>query len=203
MIAHINGKLIQKQPNSLIVDVGGIGYELTVPLSTFYDLGELGSEVVLRVYTYVREDALQLFGFRTEKEKQLFLLLISVSGIGPKLAITVLSGMSAEDLIFALRAENLPKLVAIPGVGKKTAERMIVELKDKAVKFSMIDSEEHWSAGPIVNVGEAMRQDVVSALVNLGYQRATAEKTVNAACKEKPDAGFEAILKDSLRQLAK
>jgi Holliday junction DNA helicase RuvA len=203
LIAHINGKLIQKQPNSLIVDVGGIGYELTVPLSTFYDLGELGSEVVLRVYTYVREDALQLFGFRTEKEKQLFLLLISVSGIGPKLAITVLSGMSAEDLIFALRAENLPKLVAIPGVGKKTAERMIVELKDKAVKFSMIDSEEHWSAGPIVNVGEAMRQDVVSALVNLGYQRATAEKTVNAACKEKPDAGFEAILKDSLRQLAK
>ncbi len=203
MIAHISGKLIQKQPNSLIVDVGGLGYELTVPLSTFYDLGDLGSEVALRVHTYVREDALQLFGFRTEKEKQLFLLLIGVSGIGPKLAITVLSGMSAEDLIFALRAENLPKLVAIPGVGKKTAERMIVELKDKAVKFSMIESEDQWNAGPIVNVGEAMRQDVVSALVNLGYQRAAAEKTVNAACKEKPDAGFEAILKDSLRQLAK
>ena len=131
MIAHISGKLIQKQPNSVIIDVGGVGYELNVPLSTFYDLGETGANVSLRVHTHVREDALQLFGFRTEAEKKLFLLLNSVSGIGPKLAITVLSGLSAEDLIQAIRAGNLTRLTAIPGVGKKTAERMLVELKDK------------------------------------------------------------------------
>ncbi len=119
MIAHITGKLIQKQPNSVIVDVGGVGYELTVPLSTFYDLGDPGAEVSLRAYTYVREDALQLFGFRTEREKRLFLLMIGVSGIGPRLAITALSGMSAEELIHAIRTENLAKLVGVPGVGKK------------------------------------------------------------------------------------
>ena len=138
MIAQISGKLIHKQPNSVIVDVGGVGYELTVPLSTFYDLGEPGADVSLRVHTHVREDALQLFGFRTDREKKLFLLLLTVSGIGPKLAVTVLSGLSVEELVQALRAGNLAKLVAIPGVGKKTAERMLLELKDKAAAKSTL-----------------------------------------------------------------
>ncbi len=201
MIAHITGKLIQKQPNSVIVDVGGVGYELNVPLSTFYDLGELGADVSLRVHTHVREDALQLFGFRTDREKKLFLLLIGVSGIGPKLAITVLSGLSAEELVQALRAGNLTKLVGIPGVGKKTAERMLVELKDKVAAILPPGLEE--PKGIVAQTGDAMREDVISALVNLGYQRSQAEKAVGAAMKENPDANFAAVLKQSLRTLAK
>src|SRR4029079_8021192 len=136
LIAHLTGKLIQKQPNAVIIDVGGVGYELSVPLSTFYDLGETGSEVSLRAYTYVREDALQLYGFRTDRERKLFLLLTSVSGIGPKLAITVLSGLSAEELIEAIRQNNLVRLVAVPGIGKKTAERLIVELRDRVAPLA-------------------------------------------------------------------
>ena len=200
MIAHISGKLIQKQPNSVIVDVGGIGYELNVPLSTFYDLGEVGVSVSLRVHTHVREDALQLYGFRTEAEKKLFLLLNSVSGIGPKLAITVLSGLSAEELIQAIRAGNLAKLVSIPGVGKKTAERMLVELKDKVAAILPPGLED--TAAPVAQTGEAMREDVISALVNLGYQRPQAEKAVNAVLKQTPDAKFETVLKSALRSLA-
>ncbi len=203
MIAHITGKLIQKQPNSVILDVAGVGYELTVPLSTFYDLGDLGSEVSLCAYTYVREDALQLFGFRTEREKRLFLLLIGVSGIGPKLAITALSGMSAEELIRAIRTENLAKLVGVPGVGKKTAERMLVELKDKVAALSSPEMEEQLKAGAIVSVGEAMREDLISALINLGYQKAAAEKAVIGVLKEAPEANFETALRQSLRKLAK
>lgn len=203
MIAHITGKLIQKQPNSVIVDVGGVGYELTVPLSTFYDLGDPGSDVSLRAYTHVREDALQLFGFRTEREKRLFLLLITVSGIGPKLAITALSGLSAEELIQAIRGENLAKLVAIPGVGKKTAERMLVELKDKVGALASPEMEEMLKAGAAASNGEAMRDDLISALVNLGYQKAGAEKAVLGVLKETPGASFEMALKQSLRKLAK
>jgi Holliday junction DNA helicase RuvA len=203
LIAHITGKLIQKQPNSVIVDVGGVGYELTVPLSTFYGLGDPGAEVSLRAYTYVREDALQLFGFRTEREKRLFLLLITVSGIGPKLAVTALSGMSAEELIHAIRTENLAKLVGVPGVGKKTAERMLVELKDKVSALSSPEMEEQLKAGAIISVGDAMREDLISALINLGYQKAAAEKAVSATLKENPDASFEAALKTSLRKMAK
>ncbi|MBL8190363.1 MAG: Holliday junction branch migration protein RuvA [Acidobacteria bacterium] len=202
MIAHISGKLIQKQPNSVIVDVGGVGYELNVPLSTFYDLGEIGANVSLRVHTHVREDALQLFGFRTEAEKKLFLLLNSVSGIGPKLAITVLSGLSAEDLIQAIRAGNLTKLTSIPGVGKKTAERMLVELKDKVAAILPPGLEDSTTA-VIAQTGDAMREDVISALVNLGYVRAQAEKAVGAVLKETPEAGFTDALKQSLRTLAK
>jgi holliday junction DNA helicase RuvA len=203
LIAHITGKLIQKQPNSVIVDVGGVGYELTVPLSTFYDLGDPGADVSLRAYTYVREDALQLFGFRTEREKRLFLLMIGVSGIGPKLAITALSGMSAEELIHAIRTENLAKLVGVPGIGKKTAERMLVELKDKVAQLASPEMEEQLKAGAIIGVGEAMRDDLISALINLGYQKAAAEKAVSAALNENPGAHFEAALKQSLRKLAK
>ncbi len=201
MIAHISGKLIQKQPNSIIVDVGGVGYELNVPLSTFYELGEIGTNVSLRVHTHVREDALQLFGFRTEAEKKLFLLLNSVSGIGPKLAITVLSGLSAEELIQAIRAGNLTKLTGIPGVGKKTAERMLVELKDKVAAILPPGLEDS-TTSVLAHTGDAMREDVISALVNLGYPRAQAEKAVNATLKQTPDARFEAVLKSALRSLA-
>ncbi len=203
MIAHITGKLIQKQPNAVIVDVGGVGYELTVPLSTFYDLGEAGADVSLRVYTYVREDALLLYGFRTEREKKLFLLLISVSGIGPKLAITVLSGLSSEELIQAIRSNDLARLVAVPGVGKKTAERMIVELKDKVAAILPPGLEDHWRAGAVAYAGEAMREDVISALLNLGYPKAVAERAISGVMKETPDANFEATLKLALRKLAK
>ncbi len=201
MIAHISGKLIQKQPNSIIVDVVGVGYELNVPLSTFYELGEIGANVSLRVHTHVREDSLQLFGFRTEAEKKLFLLLNSVSGIGPKLAITVLSGLSAEELIQAIRAGNLTKLTGIPGVGKKTAERMLVELKDKVAAILPPGLEDS-TTSVLAHTGDAMREDVISALVNLGYPRAQAEKAVNAALKQEPDARFETVLKSALRSLA-
>jgi Holliday junction DNA helicase RuvA len=203
MIAHINGKLIQKLPNAVIVDVGGVGYELTVPLSTFYDLGEPGSEVSLRAYTYVREDALQLYGFRTEREKKLFLLLIGVSGIGPKLAITVLSGLSSEELIQAIRSNDLARLVGVPGVGKKTAERMIVELKDKVASILPPGLDVHLQTGVVANAGEAMREDVISALLNLGYPKAVAEKAVLGVMKDTPEANFEATLKLALRKLAK
>jgi Holliday junction DNA helicase RuvA len=203
LIAHISGKLIQKQPNSVIVDVGGVGYELTVPLSTFYDLGDPGAEVSLRAYTYVREDSLQLFGFRTEREKRLFLLMIGVTGIGPKLAITALSGMSAEELIHAIRTENLAKLVGVPGIGKRTAERMLVELKDKVAQLASPEMEAQLKAGAVIGVGEAMRDDLISALINLGYQKAAADKAVSATMNENPNANFEAVLKQSLRKLAK
>lgn len=203
MIAHITGKLIQKQPNSVIVDVGGVGYELTVPLSTFYDLGDPGAEVSLRAYTYVREDALQLFGFRTEREKRLFLLLIGISGIGPKLAITALSGMSADEIIHAIRSGNLAKLVGVPGIGKKTAERMLVELKDKIAQLASPEMEEQLKAGAIIGVGDAMRDDLISALINLGYQKAAVEKAVINVIHEKPQAGFEIALKQALALLAR
>jgi len=202
LIAHITGKLIHKQPNAIIIDVGGVGYELNVPLSTFYDLGDLGADVSLRVHTHVREDVLQLFGFRTEREKKLFLLLVSVSGIGPKLAITILSGLSAEELVQAIRAGNLTKLVGIPGVGKKTAERMLVELKDKVAAILPPGLEEPATAAFAAQSGDAMREDVISALINLGYPKAQAEKAVNAALKQTPEARFEALLKSALRSLA-
>ncbi len=202
MIAHITGKLIHKQPNSIVVDVAGIGYELNVPLSTFYDLGELGADVSLRVHTHVREDVLQLFGFRTDREKKLFLLLLSVSGIGPKLAITILSGLSTEELVQALRAGNLTRLVGIPGVGKKTAERMLVELKDKVAAILPPGLEEIVTTSPVAQAGEAMREDVISALVNLGYPKVQAEKAVNSVLRQTPDAKFETVLKSALRSLA-
>ncbi|MBK6799250.1 MAG: Holliday junction branch migration protein RuvA [Acidobacteria bacterium] len=202
MIALITGKLAQKQPNSVIIDAGGVGYELTVPLSTFYDLGDEGAVVSLRVYTHVREDALQLYGFRTEREKRLFLLLLGVSGIGPKLAITVLSGLSAEELIEALRQSNLARLVGVPGVGKKTAERMIVELKDKAAALTTPEIEDRIRSGIVANAGDAMREDLVSALINLGYQKSMAEKAVGAIIKDNPEANFTTVLKLALRKLA-
>ncbi len=204
MIAHITGKLMQKQPNSVIVDVGGVGYELIVPVSTFYDLGDPGSDVSLRAYTYVREDALQLYGFRTEREKKLFLLLTSISGIGPKLAITILSGMSADELIPAIRTNDLARLVAIPGVGKKTAERLVVELRDKLAPLSTPELEQQFqSAAGAGLTPDALRDDLISGLLNLGWPKPAIEKAVTATLKEMPDAKFEALLKQAMRKLAR
>lgn len=203
MIAHLSGTLIQKQPNSVIIDVGGVGYELTVPLSTFYELPETGNVVQLRAYTYVREDALQLYGFKSEGEKRLFLLLTSVSGIGPRLAITLLSGLSAEDIVQSIRQNNLARLVSVPGVGKKTAERLVVELKDKVTSATVSEAV----AATTHVSGEVkpsdLRDDVVSALVNLGYQRPQAERAVGDALKEEASATFEVALKRALRTLSR
>src|SRR5262245_28859900 len=142
MIAHLSGTLLSKQATAVILNVGGVGYEVNIPLSTFYDLAEPGSEVQLRIYTHVREDALQLYGFRTARERELFLRLISVSGIGPKLGITLLSGMSADEMIASIRTNNLARLTLIPGIGRKTAERLVMELRDKVAALSSPELEE-------------------------------------------------------------
>src|SRR5882672_6032682 len=144
MIAHLSGTLLSKQATSVILDVGGVGYEITIPVSTFYDLEEPGANVQLRIYTHVREDTLQLYGFKTTRERELFMRLISVSGIGPKLGITLLSGMSADEMIASIRTNNLARLTLIPGVGKKTAERLVVELRDKIASLSSPELEEEF-----------------------------------------------------------
>src|ERR687886_2030552 len=147
MIAHLSGTLLAKHATSVIVDVGGVGYEVTIPVTTFYDLGEPNTPVRLRVYTHVREDALQLFGFRTERERELFTLLISVSGIGPKSAVAMLSGMSADEIVTAIRTNNYARLTSIPGVGRKTAERLVIELRDKMAALSSPALAEEFAAG--------------------------------------------------------
>jgi holliday junction DNA helicase RuvA len=207
MIAHLSGTLLSKQATSVILDVGGVGYEITIPVSTFYDLEEPGSNVQLRIYTHVREDALQLYGFKTARERELFLRLISVSGIGPKLGITLLSGMSADEMIASIRTNNLARLTLIPGVGRKTAERLVVELRDKVASLSSAELEEELGAktttGTPVTTEDSMRSDVLSALLNLGYQRNSAEKAVTSALDEGGDISVEVILRRSLRKLAR
>ena len=197
MIAQIHGTLAQKIPGEIIVDVGGVGYQIFIPLNVFYQLPEINAPVSLQIHTHVREDALQLFGFRDFPEKQIFLLLIGVSGIGPKLAINILSGIPAEELARALREGDQPRLIAIPGVGRKLAERMIVELKDKLATLAPIGAE---SAKP--EVGSQLLLDAVSALVNLGYKRPDAEKAVREVLK-KGDHSLESVLKESLRLLSR
>ncbi len=206
MIAHLSGTLLSKQATSVILDVGGVGYEVTIPISTFYELDEPGSKVQLRIYTHVREDALLLYGFKTARERELFMRLISVSGIGPKLGITLLSGMSADEMIASIRTNNLARLTLIPGVGRKTAERLVMELRDKIAALSSPELEEELGAKPSVSVTpteDAVRADALSALVNLGYQKSTAEKAINAAIVEGDDISVESILRRSLRRLAK
>jgi holliday junction DNA helicase RuvA len=207
MIAHLSGTLLSKQPNSVILDVGGVGYEVNIPVSTFYDLEEPGSNVQLRIYTHVREEALQLYGFKTARERELFLRLISVSGIGPKLGITLLSGMSADEMIASIRTNNLARLTLIPGVGRKTAERLVMELRDKVASLSSAALEEELGAkttgGTPVTTEDSMRSDVLSALLNLGYQRNAAEKAVTSALDEGGDISVELILRRSLRKLAR
>ena len=207
MIAHLTGTLLSKEPNSVIVDVGGVGYEVTIPISTFYNLDDEGSPVKLRIYTHVREDVLQLYGFKSRRERDLFLQLISVSGIGPKLGITLLSGMSADEMIASIRTNNLARLTLIPGVGRKTAERLVMELRDKVASLSSAELEEELGAttatGAPVATEDSMRSDVLYALLNLGYQRTSAEKAVIAALDEGGDMSVELILRRSLRKLAK
>ncbi len=206
MIAHLSGTLLSKQATSVIVDVSGVGYEVTIPLSTFYDLDDLGSTVQLRIYTHVREDALQLYGFKTARERELFLKLITVSGIGPKLGITLLSGMTADEMIASIRTNNLARLTLIPGVGRKTAERLIMELREKVAELSSAQIEEEFGAKPEASAEpteDSVRADALSALLNLGYQRSGAEKSIDAALSEGGDITVESVLRRSLKKLAR
>ena len=203
MIAYLAGKLLEKEANTVIVDVGGVGYEVVIPLSTFYELGDVGTDVSLRIYTHVREDALQLFGFKSIRERELFLNLIGVSGIGPKMAITALSGMSADEIIAAIRTNNLVRLNSIPGVGKKTAERIVIELRDKVVKLAVAGSDETRTEDTAGLSGDSIYDDSISALVNLGYQRAAAEKALKQAMQEGTDISVQKLLRRSLQILAK
>jgi Holliday junction DNA helicase RuvA len=196
VIAHISGTLAQKTPGEAIVDVGGVGYQIFIPLNVFYRLPEIGTAIRLQIYTHVREDALQLFGFQDVEEKQLFLLLINVSGIGPKLAVNILSGIAAEDLARALKDADQARLVAIPGVGRKLAERMIVELKDKFANLPSAAQESARAEG-----ASQLLLDAVSALVNLGYKRPEAEKAVREVLK-KGERSLENLIKETLRRLS-
>lgn len=200
MIGSLHGRLAEKQPNRLVVDVQGVGYELQVPLSTFYGLGEVGADVSLRVHTHVREDALALFGFATRLELDLFERLISISGVGPRLALAVLSGIEPPELIRAVRSGDVARLTKIPGVGKKTAERIGLELKDRLPAGLDVETETE-DGGQ--SDGE-LRDDVLSALLNLGYHRPLAERAVGAALKSRAGSeGFEQVLRQALRELAK
>ena len=206
MIAHLSGTLLAKHATSVVVEVGGVGYEVTIPVSTFYDLGDTGGPVKLRVYTHVREDALQLFGFRTERERELFTMLISVSGIGPKSGVAMLSGLSADEIVSAIRSNNLARLTSIPGVGRKTAERLVIELRDKMPKLSSPALDEEMAAGAAAGAApteDALRDDTLSALLNLGYQKASAEKAITHAIGEGGDLSVEVLLRRSLRHLSK
>jgi Holliday junction DNA helicase RuvA len=198
----LRGTIHEKYPNRIVVDVSGVGYDVFVPLSTFYGLGDTGAGVALRVHTHVRDDAIVLYGFATIVEQELFERLISVSGIGPKVALAVLSGIEPQDLIRAIERADVSRLTAIPGVGKKTAERIVLELKDRLPRTTTL-------APPAAGVPpppSALRDDVVSALVNLGYHRPLAEKAADAAVKtlgSSPDAGVGRALRQALRELAK
>jgi holliday junction DNA helicase RuvA len=196
MIASLRGKLLEKHPNQVIVDTGGVGYDVTIPVSTYSSLSETGSEVRLRIHTHVREDAIQLFGFLTTEEKTVFERLISVSGIGPKLAITVLSGLATPDLVAAIREGAVERLVRIPGVGKKTAERMVLELKDKLEMFP--GAPRAAAAATPADALSAVEQDVLSALLNLGCQRAAAEVAVRKARAAAAGAEFEPLFRKAL-----
>lgn len=194
MIAHLHGMLLEKHPNQVIVDVQGVGYDVVIPISTFSSLPDTGADVRLRVHTHVREDAISLFGFLTSEEKILFERLISVSGIGPKLAITVLSGLPAADLVSAIRSGQLERLVRIPGVGKKTAERMVLELRDK------LDGVGPTAPSVVTKpvMMNPVEQDVMSALLNLGCQRAAAETAIRKAMASEVPAEFEPLFRKAL-----
>jgi len=195
VIARLTGTLAEKKPNRLTVDVGGVGYDVLVPLSTFYGIGEPGALVTLRVHTHVREEVIALYGFASVLEQDLFERLISISGIGPKLALAVLSGIDPGELVRAIRTQDVARLTRIPGVGKKTAERIGLELKDRLPLAEPSAAGEPDALAP----GEDLRGDLVSALTNLGYHRQVAEKSIEAALKKTPDATFEDVLRDILR----
>ena len=198
MIATLHGVLTEKNPSRLVIDVGGVGYEVNVPLSTFYALGEMGAEVDLRIHTHVRQETLSLFGFATRLEVDLFERLITISGVGPRLALAVLSGLEPPDLLRAIQNSDIVRLQGIPGVGKKTAERISLELKDKLPANAV---DEGATTDP-ENDTEGIRNDVMSALLNLGYHRPLAERAVNEVLTDKLGT-FEEALRQALRELAK
>jgi len=198
MIGHLRGTLVDKRPSQVVVEVGGVGYQVSIPLSTFYELGELHREVTLLVHTHLREDSIALYGFLTAREKQFFELLLTASGVGPALALKILSGMSVEELVPAIRAGDLARLVSIPGVGKKTAERIVVELRDK---LAAMEAAEVPRAG--ATAAPQLDTDVLSALVNLGYERRQAEKAVAEARRNGSGTGFEVLLRAALQQLSR
>jgi len=199
VIAVLRGTLLEKQPSRVVVDVAGVGYDVQVPLSTFYGLGEPGAGVTLRIHTHVREDAIALFGFSTPLEQDLFERLIAISGIGPKLALAVLSGIEPADLIRAIKTQDVARLTKIPGIGKKTAERIGLELKDRLPQPALAAGPAPVSARP----EDQFRDDLLSALLNLGYQRPAAEKAIDQVLKDSAGIGFEHALRDVLRSMMK
>jgi Holliday junction DNA helicase RuvA len=199
MIAHLRGSLQLKSPKYLIIDVNGVGYEVTVPLTTFYELPALGSTVSLNVYTHVRENALQLYGFRASHEKDLFIRLMGVNGIGPRLAVNILSGISAQDLVASVRRGDVARLTIIPGVGRKIAERIVIELKDK---LTALDVTGEMDVPASTEISVAILDDALSALLNLGYKRAVAQRAIEQASKLlQRDITLEGLLQESLRAL--
>ncbi len=196
MIAHLRGRLLAKHPNQAIVEAGGVGYDVTISVPTFSELPGTGSEVTLHIHTHVREDALALYGFLRPSEKQIFERLISVSGIGPKLAITILSGMPADEMAGAIRSSDVAKLTRIPGIGKKTAERMVLELRDKLPKEVSGEAAATPSVSPL-------EEDVLSALMNLGYQRPAAERALALAARNGKGATFDLLFREALAVLSK
>lgn len=198
MIGFLRGRVIEKQPNRVLVDVQGVGYDVHVPLSTYYQIGDAGAEVALRVHTHVREEALQLFGFATDLERQLFERLIGVSGIGPKLAVSLLSGMDARDLLGCVQRGDVARLTGIPGIGKKTAERIVLELKDRVAQLGAPPPD---APGAVAAPGDRLRDDLHSALQNLGYHRPLVEKAVESVLAPDATQTFEQALKAALREL--
>jgi len=196
MIAHLRGKLLVKHPNQAIVETGGVGYDVTITVPTFSDLPGVGGEVALHIHTHVREDLIALYGFLRPAEKQLFEKLITVSGIGPKLAVTILSGMAADEMVGAIRGNDVARLTRIPGIGKKTAERMVLELRDKLPAAGTGEAA-------AVPTRSAIEEDVLSALVNLGYQRPAAEKAVAASARIGSGESFDNLFRDALGALSK
>ena len=199
MIGHLRGRLLEKKPNQVLIDVNGIGYEVQIPLTSFYDLPGEGNEVSLKIHTHLREDALILYGFGTRPEKELFLKLIGISGVGPRLAIAILSGARAEELARAIVDADLARLTCIPGVGRKTAERVILELKGHMAPFLLQEHTEARAGGK----SDELQEDVISALLNLGYARAGAERALSGVVRDGDTSGtFEDLLRHTLRRLA-
>lgn len=200
MIARLSGILIEKSITQCVVDVNGTGYRVVVPLTTFYELPEIGQPVIIHIHTHVREDAIHLYGFHAQGEREVFQLMISVSGIGPKLAINILSGIAAGELLRAITDEDLKRLTGIPGVGRKTAERMVLELKEKAVKMGREVSTVGTAA---VKTGDQVKDDALSALVNLGYKGSAVKDVVDRIMREDPQTpSLDHLLKQALRVLA-
>ena len=199
MIAFLRGRVFEKQPNKVIVDVGGVGYDVAIPLSTYYAIGDAGAELAVRVHTHVREDQLALFGFATELELIVFERLISISGIGPKLALAVLSGIEPNELVTALQEHDVGRLTRIPGVGKKTAERIVLELGDRLPKALAAVA----TGAPPPAPADELRDDLTSTLINLGYHRQSIDKTLERLLRDQTEPDFQDVLRAALKELSR